>query len=490
MKHTKKSATLGLAIIAAMAGGWTKAGEDGWYVGGSVGQSGATIDDERIVNGLTAGGLATTSISDDDTDTGFKLFGAYQFNQHFAVEGGVYDLGGFGFRAVTVPLGTLAGNIKVRGMNADVVGIWPFTDKFSAFARVGANYADVKDSFAGTGAVGVLIPSAKEAGLSYKAGVGLEYDFTSRIGMRVEGERYRIDDAVGNMSDIDLLSLGLVVRFGKSEKREDREEPAEAAVTSAVTAPLLVIVPAKVKTGQYCSILALTFEINTDEIQREDKEKLAVVGTFMNKYPETTAVIEGHSDNVGAARHNLYLSQQRADNVANYLIETFRIDRDRMQAVGYGDTSPIADNRTEEGKRANRRIDALIACATDIEGLPVAPARTTMALDMQFDANSAEVKPEYAGELRKVASFLKANPKVTATVEGHTDNLKGTYEQVQQMSERRALSVVDYLVKTLGVSQSQLAAQGYGKTRRFAYNTTAEGRQENRRVNIVFNYAK
>ena len=55
-------------------------------------------------------------------------------------------------------------------------------------------------------------------------------------------------------------------------------------------------------TQRYCSILDVQFEINRHEIRREDKEKLAVVGTFLRKYTDTTAVIEGHTDNVGYCR--------------------------------------------------------------------------------------------------------------------------------------------------------------------------------------------
>ena len=85
--------------------------------------------------------------------TGYKLFGGYKFNKNFALEGGYFDLGKFGFTATTVPAGTLNGNIKLKGLNLDAVGILPIAEKFSAFGRVGLNYAQAKDSFTGTGAV-------------------------------------------------------------------------------------------------------------------------------------------------------------------------------------------------------------------------------------------------------------------------------------------------------------------------------------------------
>jgi len=255
-------------------------------------------------------------------------------------------------------------------------------------------------------------------------------------------------------------------------------------------APVLVVVPAPAPTAQYCSILDIQFEINKDDIQREDREKLGVVGTFMNRYPDTTAVIEGHTDNVGTAESNLQLSRRRAESVVNYLVGDLRIDPSRLTAVGFGESRPVADNLTEEGKRSNRRIDAVIACATDIEGLNVAPARMTMALMIEYDINQTDIKPQYDGDLRKVAAFLQANPTVTATVEGHTGNLQASPEQAMEISRQRARNVVTYLVHNFAIDPARLSAEGFGQSRRFAYNTSQEGRQENRRVNIIINYAR
>jgi OOP family OmpA-OmpF porin len=89
-----------------------------------------------------------------------------------------------------------------------------------------------------------------------------------------------------------------------------------------------------------------------------------------------------------------------------------------------------------------------------------------------------------------VADFMKANPTVTASVEGHTANLEGTPAQAMEISKRRAQNVVDYLVDHDGVDRSRLSASGYGDNWRFAYNTSAEGQKENRRVNIIFNYPR
>lgn len=487
MTAAKASGFAALFILVALAGAHASADgadESGWYVGGNLGLSQADVDKERITRALANGGLTTTSFDEDGSAIGYKLFGGYQFNPYFALEGGYFDLGEFGFTAATSPPGTLSGDTTVRGLNIDPVGIWPLTDKLSAFGRVGLSYVETESRYRASGAI-TPPPGGDNRAANYKVGVGLQYDFARAWGARAEIERYRIEDAVGNDGDADLFSLGLVYRFFGNEAPAAKQSA--APVPASKPAPVLVIVPVAAKTVKYCSILDIQFEINQEGIQREEKEKLGVLATFLKKYPDTTALIEGHADNVGTPADNQRLSEQRAESVVAYLRDTAGIAGSRLSYVGYGDTRPLASNESQEGMRRNRRIGAVIACAQDIEGLKVIPARITMAMDMEFDASRATVRPEYREELRRVAQFMKANPTLSATIEGHTGDLERNAALSMEMSQRRAQAVVDALVE-FGVPRSRLAAQGFGQTRRFAYNTTLEGQQENRRVNIIFNY--
>jgi OOP family OmpA-OmpF porin len=397
--------------------------------------------------------------------------------------------------------GAETGTLKVQGLNVDAVGILPFSEKFSGLGRVGLTYAEAKGTFQSNGAIAPLNATTKENEFNLKYGLGLQYDFTPKLAMRGEWERYRVNDSVGNKGDIDLFSVGLVYTFGVAEKPAPKAAtpppaavapvaaaPAPAPAPVQKAAPVLVIVPIAAKTQQYCSILDIQFEINQKTVQREAEEKIDKVGIFMRKYPNTTAVIEGHSDEVGTSAANMKLSEQRAAGVVTYLVDRGGIARSRLKSVGYGETRPIADNNTEAGKRLNRRINAVIACATDIEGIAPIPARITMAMEMEFDINRAEVRPQYREELRKVANFMKANPQVTATVEGHTSNQQGAAVQGVELSQKRAESVVNTMVNEFGIQRSRLSAAGFGQSRRFAYNTSAEGQQENRRVNIILDF--
>jgi len=499
MKLTPILSTLPLGILGgilliSLSCPLATADDSGWYIGGNVGQSRAKIDEHKITEDLVAGGAASVDIDSDENDLGYKLLGGYQFNRYLALEGGYFDLGKFGFDATTVPAGTLDGKIRVKGLNFDVVGMFPFSEKLSAFARLGVIYADTSDSFDSSGAVTLTDSSPDERDTSYKYGAGLQYNFTPALAMRLEAERYRIDDAVGNDGDIDLASVGLVYRFGADDKPavvEEKPVKKEVVAEKAPVAPVAVVVPVKVKTEQYCSILDIQYEINGDEIQREEKEKLGVLGTFLKKYPDTTAIIEGHTDNVGSSKDNLALSQRRAEGVVKYLVENFQIAPSRLKAIGYGETRPLASNENSIGKQWNRRIGAVIACATDVENLMVLPARVTMAMELQFDPYKSDIKPEYHASLAKVADFMMRSPKVTATVEAHAGKFVGktqvSEETSMEVSQRRAKRVVDHLAG-LGVARSRLSEAAYGQERRVAYGTTLDGQQDNRRVNIIFNY--
>ena len=236
---------------------------------------------------------------------------------------------------------------------------------------------------------------------------------------------------------------------------------------------------------KYCITLDIKFDIDKSIIRDEYRDEVGRVAMFMQKYPSTTAVIEGHTDNVASAEYNLGLSQRRADSVVNYLVDKFGIDRSRLTAKGYGLTRPIADNTTDAGKQKNRRIEAIIDCAlVDAKEFKALPDRLCLNLNVQFGTNMADIKPQFNDELAKVADYMKENPTVTGLVEGHTDNV-GDPAANMQLSQRRAESVVNYLVDKFGIARSRLYAKGYGDTRRIAYNSTADGRAKNRRVNVI-----
>ena len=230
---TKLSVQLSLVALASITSTLAAADESGWYAGAHMGQAQASIDDARIGSNLSQGGATMTSISSDNRDTAYKLFGGYQFNKNIALEGGYFDLGKFGFAANTTPSGTLTGEIKLRGLNLDVVGTLPITERFSVLGRIGANYAQASDSFRETGALGVGNPNPSTRETHLKLGWGLQYALTDSLTVRAEMERYQVHDAMGNKGDVDLVSLGLIYRFGAKTQNPARR----AAVPEPVSRP-------------------------------------------------------------------------------------------------------------------------------------------------------------------------------------------------------------------------------------------------------------
>jgi OOP family OmpA-OmpF porin len=106
--------------------------------------------------------------------------------------------------------------------------------------------------------------------------------------------------------------------------------------------------------------LDVEFDTNKAIVKDEYRNEINKVADFMKTYPNTTAVIEGHTDNVDTAEYNQKLSEARANSVRQYLIDNFGIKASRLTAVGYGETKPIASNKTEEGRQKNRRVQAVI----------------------------------------------------------------------------------------------------------------------------------
>jgi OOP family OmpA-OmpF porin len=104
---------------------------------------------------------------------------------------------------------------------------------------------------------------------------------------------------------------------------------------------------------------------------------------------------------------------------------------------------------------------------------------------IHFDFNKSTIRPGDAAVLDEDASTLKASPNVAVNVNGYCDAIGGE-EYNLKLSDRRSVAVVDYLVKS-GIPSSQLIPHGYGKNDFVATNDTAEGRAQNRRVELAPN---
>ncbi len=106
--------------------------------------------------------------------------------------------------------------------------------------------------------------------------------------------------------------------------------------------------------------LNVKFKTNSSQLQPEFKSDISKVAKFMTEYPDTSVTIEGHTDSVGKASYNQWLSEKRAQTVANELVSAYGIDASRVSSKGFGESNPIADNNTADGRAKNRRVEAVI----------------------------------------------------------------------------------------------------------------------------------
>jgi outer membrane protein OmpA-like peptidoglycan-associated protein len=88
-------------------------------------------------------------------------------------------------------------------------------------------------------------------------------------------------------------------------------------------------------------------------------------------FPRSQITIEGHTDSYGGDENNLALSRRRAEAVSAFMTSQLSVPAFRISSVGYGETQPIANNDTEQGRERNRRIDVIIE--PQLESAPTSP---------------------------------------------------------------------------------------------------------------------
>jgi photosystem I P700 chlorophyll a apoprotein A2 len=175
------------------------------------------------------------------------------------------------------------------------------------------------------------------------------------------------------------------------------------------------------------------------------------------------------------------------------------------QAAGYTDPDAPETHAAARAALASARSLDISGTSLDIVGVSLGidallkdlgarvsdtEIRIQLPADVLFDFDKANIRPDAAAALTKVAEIIKSYARAPVAVEGHTDG-KGAAAYNQKLSEQRALSVKDWLVKTGGIAAARITTRGLGMTQPVAPNTTPEGkddpagRQKNRRVEIV-----
>jgi OOP family OmpA-OmpF porin len=278
-----------------------------------------------------------------DLDTGLNigLRGGYDFTKHWGIEATFnwiptrYEY----YEAVVGPQGLVSlteHSPRTNVFNYRIEGIYHFYIKSAP--RL------VPFLTAGIGGQSIDYTSGDKSDKTRFApayGAGLKYFLTERIALRGDVRHVLPIGSVYNNLEV---TMGLAYYFGAKKAAAAPEPPPPP--------PEKEMFDERVR-------LNVEFDFDKSNIRPEYHDELKKVGDFMNKYPETNIVLEGHTDSRGSEEYNQKLSQRRVDSVKNYIIEKFNIDEKRLTTVGYGETRPIADNNTDGGRQRNRRVEAV-----------------------------------------------------------------------------------------------------------------------------------
>ena len=116
--------------------------------------------------------------------------------------------------------------------------------------------------------------------------------------------------------------------------------------------------------GTIVSLADILFDFDKATLRRDVEFNLVKIATILNQFGEMKIVIEGHTDSVGSDEYNLGLSKRRAQAVRDFLASQDVVEG-RLSFEGYGESRPVADNDTEEGRQKNRRVDLVIQDAPE-----------------------------------------------------------------------------------------------------------------------------
>ncbi len=311
-----------------------------------------------------------------DSKFAASLWARYHFTSRLGIEF-AYSRLAYEFVNTAAPLNELDPNNEIFDVSL-AYRMFP-TKAYHVLLQAGVGYVRFKDfDAANTG-------DTRED-IALKGRIGFEYMLTPDLMVALQTDYYRLNYG---SSGPDYLSVwapmfALTYYFGNTTP----QEVAPVATAPADTDGDGIIdvddkcpgTPAGQKVTSYgCAqtekleiALNVQFASGKTDINTKFTADLEKFAEFMNKYPETKAAIEGHTDNTGGEKLNIRISQKRADAVKKYLVDQLKVDQSRLTAKGFGPSQPAADNTTPDGREKNRRV---VANVSAMVVPPVVPAQ-------------------------------------------------------------------------------------------------------------------
>jgi|GEM_PF-2805858 len=309
-----------------------------FYAGAGVGPS--TLSPETPNDALEVS---------DDQSMGFSLQGGYDLSPRFSLDAYIGHLGGAGINFLGTPVGDVDYTVYGASLISYLYNVGsPYTSKYvddGLYQREGLSlYTRVGVGGMANGGVSY----DRDHSFHLAAGAGLEYGLANGIALRAEYTSYD--------TDAQLLSLSAIKRFGEPSYARTAEISDDMVVPQQVVAEPPAPTPPPVQAAPPVDRTITLFDFNQKDVPYSYTAQLNALAIALTDYEDIEVQIDGHTDWVGSGGFNQRLSEERAVSVATYLMNR-GISADRLSVAGYGEMEPVADNRTEEGRAQNRRVE-------------------------------------------------------------------------------------------------------------------------------------
>jgi len=312
----------GLAISVSAENDFTSR----WY--GGIGAGISELDPDPNGTPVTV---------DESRSSGGKVFLGYDLTKRFSIEGHYADLG----KAKMSPQG------EVKYKELALGGLYYLYKQreahtgFGLFAKGGLGKMENDTD----------LPYERVNDFSFFYGAGLEYAFKNGVALRGELDLYD--------RDARFLTVSLLKRFGgATEEKPASSEPAPepVVIAPAPVSPELVLEPESEPVAPLGELEIIYFDTNSAELTSKARAKLDHIAGELQRIPDASVEVQGHTDNRATDRYNKALSQRRASSVIDYLTRKKGIASSRLLPEAYGETKPAASNATRQGMSLNRRV--------------------------------------------------------------------------------------------------------------------------------------
>ncbi len=347
---------IGLGIAAAQVQAQTsddvQTQEKGFYLGGSLGYAQGDVGASDINQRMAELGYDADASVDGQHRTAWNLNAGYRWNRYFETQIGYTDLGEVRTRltGVTADINdylTSANQIHPRsgsGYELAFLGRHPLGESYYLYGRAGVFM--VESSYRASSNQDSARRSRDEENEFF--GVGLGKRINKHWDLRLGVDRYSVEN-----ESIPVIGLGALYKFN-SHKSRAPERTLASQITPTDNAPEPAqAIPASIS-------LAILFDTDSAQVKEEFMGEVLRLADFMQAHPKVRVTLEGHTDDRGSEAYNQSLSSRRVENVRTAVITRGGIAPERINAVGYGEQKPIADNSTAEGQQANRRVVAVV----------------------------------------------------------------------------------------------------------------------------------